>query len=452
MTDPGVPVVLVVFGGTGDLFRRKLAPSLMTLFEEGRLPKDIRIVATGRTKYTDSEYRIFVSNAIQEILSVRATEDFLSHFMYVSGELHENSFYERIQDTILSFEQEVARESHIVWYCSIAPHLYADIASGIATYTQFLNRSLELNSFLIEKPIGHNAPSCLELNHAIAKYFDESQITRIEHYLTKETLQRLPAFFHEHRDLYALMHGDSVKAVHVFFCETIGVEKRGAFYDGVGAFRDVGQNHALEMLAHACMDYDFSAMHEDISNERILFLTKLSETDEEVIHGERFQYRGYTEIPGVDPQSRIETAYSVSGVLPHERWKNTPFALIGGKRLHEKKKCIELLMHDNMHYLGLRLKKITISIDPECVILSYTDGTETTFAFRPNHVPKYQYVEEYSRILDAAFAGSQLYSVSAKEVLMLWKITDRYTTRLEGAHIPLQTYEPGTSPFTINNN
>ena len=451
MTYPVAPVVLVIFGGTGDLFRRKLAPSLMTLFEEGRLPKNVRIISTGRTQYTDSEYRSFVSDAIQEILSVQATDHFLSHFTYVSGELHEDSFYSRIQDTILTFEMEMSKESHIVWYCSIAPHLYTDIASGIAAHTHFLKRSLNANSFLIEKPIGHNTLSCLELNNAISRYFDESQITRIEHYLTKETLVRLPAFFQEHKEIYTLMQGDSVQAVDVFFCETLGVEKRGAFYDGVGAFRDVGQNHALEMLAHTCMDYDFNKNGSDISHERIHFLSKLSETDIETVQGQRFQYVGYTNIPGVDSHSQVETAYSVSGVLPKERWKNIPFTLVGGKRLKQKKKCVELRMRDNVQYAGLDLKKITISIDPECIILSYVNGTETVFAFRPNHTPKYQYVEEYSRILDAGFAGSQAYSVSAKEVLMLWKITDRYTSSLEHANKALLMYEPDTDPFIHNN-
>ncbi len=449
MTIATAPVVLVIFGGTGDLFRRKLAPSLMTLFEEGHLPKHLSIIGTGRSEHTDEEYRVFVAQAISEILGVQATDAFLSRFTYVSGELHELSFYARLQEHIYTFENINNPAAHIVWYCSIAPHFYADIARGISKYTNFLQRPANTNSLLIEKPIGHNTQSCLELNQSIATYFVESQVTRIEHYLTKETLLRLPQFLKEHSDIYACMNGNTVQEVIVYFCETIGVEKRGAFYDSVGALRDVGQNHALEMLAHTCMEYPEELSGETCIRSRVAFLSKLSDAlHSESVTGERFQYVGYQSIPGVHPHSKVETAYCVSGNLPEERWRSIPFKLIGGKRVHEKRKCIELIMKDGVLHNSKPLKKITISIDPECVFLTYADASHVVFPFRPNHIPKYQYVEEYARILDAGFKGDQAYSVSAEEVLLLWKITDIYTQLLEQDESKLTIYEPDTNPFT----
>lgn len=447
MTNHAIPVVLVIFGGTGDLFRRKLAPSLMTLHEAGELPERIRIIGTGRSSHSAPEYRTFISSAIQEILHVDATHEFLSRFEYVDGELHESSLYSKIEHAILQFEAECATEARVVWYCSIAPHFYGDIARGISEYTSFLKRSGQSNALLIEKPIGHNLETCSALNASIARYFNESQVTRIEHYLTKETLLQLPDFFARHQDIYALLSGTTVDSIDVDFYETIGVEKRGAFYDSVGAFRDVGQNHELEMLAHACIDYTTQVSAESRVLQRIAFFEKLAETSGNVLEAKRYQYNGYTSIVGVSSSSTVETAYAVSGILPQEKWSGITFRLTGGKRLGEKRKRITLTMKTGVSYKSKPLHSICISIDPECIILHYSNGDEELFEFRPGHTPKYQYVEEYSRILAAGFEGSQQYSVSAHEVQLLWKIADRYTTILESNDTPLIRYEPDTNPF-----
>jgi glucose-6-phosphate 1-dehydrogenase len=447
MTSPTAPVVLVIFGGTGDLFRRKLAPSLMTLHESGELPKHLRIIGTGRSSHTDTEYRTFVASAIREILHVDAAPDFLSHFEYVDGELHENALYSKIENSILQFEADSNAIARVVWYCSIAPHFYGDIAHGISEYTRFLQRPSHQNALLIEKPIGHNIETCNALNTSIARYFNESQVTRIEHYLTKETLLQLPDFLTKHQDIYELFSGLTVESIDVDFYETIGVEKRGAFYDSVGAFRDVGQNHELEMLAHTCIDYTHALPSESRIAQRIDFLSKLSETSSDTLSATRYQYKGYTSIPGVSPHSFVETAYTVSGVLPQERWAGITFRLTGGKRLGEKRKRIVLHMKKGTMHKSKELQSICISIDPECVILEYSDASTELHAFRPGHAPKYQYVEEYSRILAAGFAGSQMYSVSAEEVQLLWKIADRYTTMLESSNVPPIPYDPDTNPF-----
>jgi glucose-6-phosphate 1-dehydrogenase len=150
---------------------------------------------------------------------------------------------------------------------------------------------------------------------------------------------------------------------------------------------------------------------------------------------------------GVSSNSTVETAYAVSGILPQEKWNGITFRLTGGKRLGEKRKRITLTMKTGVSYKSKPLHSICISIDPECIILHYSNGDEELFEFRPGHTPKYQYVEEYSRILAAGFEGSQQYSVSAHEVQLLWKIADRYTTILESNDTPLIRYEPDTNPF-----
>lgn len=440
------PVVLVIFGGTGDLFRRKLAPSLYTLFEERSLPANMLILGTGRTTYSDEDYRRYTKDAVRELLGITVSDEFLAKFKYVNGEVGDAHLYESLTRVITTFESECNDEAHISWYCSIGSHLYEPIAMGIHSHTPFLQRRTKQCSLLIEKPIGHNEESSNELNSKIQRHFREEQITRIEHYLTKETLVNIPSFLNKHQDIADLLTGDSVEHIEVNFSETLGVEKRGAFYDSVGAFRDVGQNHMLEMLAITSMNVEYMLDEDSARKGRIKFLTEFSKfaTKPEV---KRFQYYGYREITGVGSDSTVETAFEIKDVMPAGRWKSIPCILKGGKRIDVKKKSIVFFMHAGVLYKGKKLATIEVSIDPECVKLCFSDTSTEVFEFRPGHVPKYQYVEEYAKILSAAFSGSQTYSISSKELSLLWRIADRYTSQWSEKNNTIIKYEPGTSPF-----
>lgn len=438
--------VLVIFGGTGDLFKRKLAPSLFTLFENGSLPEKTLIIGVGRSDYTRVEYQRFVQDSIEDMLGVIPPPAFLSRFAYAHGEVHEVDLYERITTEVYKFSPDMTTPPRIMWYCSISPHLYADIAKGIYTYTQFLKQSdTSQNMLLLEKPIGHDSKTCEALNTEVEQYFTDSQVIRIEHYLTKETLVRTPQFFAEHPEIAKMVSGEHITRIEVDFWETIGVEKRGAFYDSVGAFRDVGQNHMLEMLAIVCADYEKFTPKEH-REARTALLKELAETVSwENSKARAFQYEGYKTINGVDPDSSVETAFSVQSCMPVTGWNGIPFTLKGGKRMGRKLKRI-LLHVQGAEISGKQVHAVEFSIDPEQVVVSYADTTQDTLQFRPGHTPTYQYVEEYARILDAAFNASDVYSVNHNEVELLWNIADVFTELLAKQGAPY-TYAPDTSPF-----
>lgn len=436
--------VLVIFGATGDLFRRKLAPSLYTLFKEQRLHKNVRIIGLGRTGHSPEAYMDFVRSAVKDVLGVEPDDEFIQLFSYTQGELHEKSLYDGITQSIHELEALQGSNAHIIWYCSIAPHLYGDIAKSIHEYTNFLDREAHYNKFLIEKPIGHDLVSCESLNASIGQYFKEEQIQRIEHYLTKETLQCIPRYLAESTDVHELLQGAYVSHIVVHLCETLGVEKRGSFYDSVGAFRDVGQNHLLEMLAISCAAYTGVTSEKDA---RIMLLEQLAEVNRKPQYAKRYQYSGYQNIQGVKTDSQVETAFDVSGLMPQQRWGSIPFVLRGGKRVGKRKKTITFYMKDTALHAGKQLTSIIISIDPECVEFNYTDGTQHVHHFRPNHKPMFQYVEEYARILSSALDGISKFSVDKREVSLLWKISDAFLSVMEHTENGLIHYEPDTDPF-----
>lgn len=441
------PLVLVIFGGTGDLFRRKLAPSLYTLFEEKLLPENLLVIGTGRSNHSDADYRKYTREAVEEILGINAADSFTEHFTYVQGEVQSKELFNAITRVIAAHEATLGVDVRVCWYCSIGSNMYEPIAKGISSHTTFLNREESLNSFLIEKPIGHNLQSSIELNKRIGVYFKESQITRIEHYLTKETLQRIPEFLNMNPEITSILNGDCVEHIEVDFHETIGVEKRGGFYDTVGALRDVGQNHMLEMLALTSMDIPENCTKESVRDARVSFLDEFSKEKSIAPKARRYQHNGYSEIEGVAPGSMTETAFEIIDTMPATRWKSIPCIFRGGKRLEAKKKSIFFLMKSDVSLKGRLIHSLCISIDPECVFFNYQNGETEIFQFRPNHQPKYQYVEEYSKILNAAFQSSQEFSVSSEEVTLLWKITDKYTMKWDTMNEPLNMYDKGSLPF-----
>jgi glucose-6-phosphate 1-dehydrogenase len=436
--------ILVIFGGTGDLFRRKIAPSLFTLFEEGKLPKDIHIIGTGRSEYSDDSYRAFVHDALKSMLSVDAPSDFLDRFSYIAGDINEHEMYAQIERVVEEKHPASSDEAvSIVLYFSIAPDLYGTISHHIATDTKILSRPPEQVQLLIEKPIGSNGVTSAKLNDDLLTVFREEQIVRIEHYLTKETLKALPRLRRQDHDLESLLSREHIASIGVYLWETIGVEKRGAFYDAVGVLRDVGQNHLLEMLAITCMDLPLR--NEGLQEARTAFLESLP-SGASALSSRRFQYDGYQGITGVQAHSTTETAYGIKTVLAGSRWDGVTVEFSAGKRMGEKKKMLELTCKEHARYKNKALTKIEIWIDPEQVRFVFLDGTVTTIDIRPGHVQKYQYVEEYARIIGAAIEKDHEYSVSAREVAALWRFVDPYLSAWEKNEVPLERYAPDTTP------
>jgi glucose-6-phosphate 1-dehydrogenase len=447
------PTTLVIFGGTGDLFKRKIAPSLFTLFEEGTLPKKLCVIGTGRTQHDVTSYRALVRSALHELLAVEAPEAFLSHFEYVAGEVHDAHLYSALEQKIFEWEASCEVEySDLIWYFSIAPELYNTITVHLGSETTLRSRPAKTVQVLLEKPLGYSGGSSAALDKTLLSVFNESQLVRIEHYLTKETLNYLPKYRAARPDIDALLNRDSVASIRASLHETIGVEKRGAFFDGVGALRDVGQNHLLEMLAITCMEIPSEMTTASLQQSRIDFLERLPVVQHQEVmqHSRRLQHEEYPSIAGVAPGSLIETAFELRTRLTTKRWEGVQVVISAGKRISKRDKKVVCVMKPGVMHAGRNLSSIIFSIDPEVVLLTYrteTGEVVDTHEIRPGHVQKYQYVEEYARILSAAFTAEHQYSVSAREVAALWRFTDQYLETWTENLLPLSFYKKDTMPF-----
>ncbi len=299
----------------------------------------------------------------------------------------------------------------------------------------------------IEKPLGSDLKSAQLLDTELSNFFSEDQIYRIEHYLAKPFIQHVPVFRFKEGLYEDLFSRHSVKKIDVFFSEKMGVENRGSFYDSVGAFRDVGQNHCLHMLASVCADKPKSDTLESIIASRASFLENaLFATDLSVVNSYRAQYDGYTTISGVSQESHTETAFEIHTALKGERWLGVPVTLSGGKRMAEYKTGVLLTFNHNPK----EIVSIYFESHPKMQItVTFSDGTQ-----RANYVSDtlhVQYVGEYAAIIHEIFAGKKMFSITEREVEAMWKFVDPYCIAWRENRVPLAMYAPDTLTLPLNN-
>jgi glucose-6-phosphate 1-dehydrogenase len=274
------PQILVIFGASGDLTRRKLVPAIFQLFCYKYLPKPFIILGVGRSPIAREEFRERLVTGNSFLLD-RAEEsekekiaDFATYFHYIDlGGSYDNSFG-GIRDFIHDKGTEFGIPANVIYYLSTPPKLYTVIADKLAEVG--LNR--ELNGWkrlIIEKPFGYNYQSAKMLNEALQKDFRENQIFRIDHYLGKETVQNLLVTRFANSIFEPLWNRNYIHHIEITNAESVGVEGRGGYYDQSGALRDMFQNHLMQILSLVAMEPPISNAPEDIRNEKVKALSAL---------------------------------------------------------------------------------------------------------------------------------------------------------------------------------
>ena len=311
---------LILFGISGDLARKRLFSALYNLTAAGRL--DMPVVGVASSDWDDEMLRRRAREALEaggEPIDEEVFGRLAANLSYVVGDYRERAVYAAIASRIED-------RSCTVSYLAIPPSLFDNVIEGLASVG--LNRAGRL---VLEKPFGRDTASARELNEIVHRHFPEDRVYRIDHFLGKEAVQNLMIFRFANTVLEPVWNRHYVRGVQITLAEDFGVEGRGAFYDSVGALRDVVQNHLLQVLSLLAMEPPVSDHPDALRDERVKVLRAIRQlTPDDIVRG---QYHGYRDEPGVAPDSDTETFAAVRLEVDSWRWAGVPWIIRAGKGL-----------------------------------------------------------------------------------------------------------------------
>ncbi|MDO5058624.1 MAG: glucose-6-phosphate dehydrogenase [Neisseria sp.] len=360
---------MVLFGATGDLAQRKLLPSLYQAHAAGLLHPQGRILGVSRSAFSREQFLAKVeSDAKSHIKNVDEAQwaSFCKRLDYLPLDVTQPEQFAALGEKV------AAREGTdcVVVYLSTAPKFFAAACRELAA----VGLNNDKVRIVLEKPLGTDLPSNREINEAVAQYFQESQIYRIDHYLGKEALQNLLPLRFANVFFEPVWNRNFVKSVEITIAEKLGVEERGEFYDITGALRDMVQNHIVQMLCFAAMERPASLAADDVRDAKLAVVKslKIMNADEVKQKTVRAQYtaadgiNGYLQEVRVPPESRTETYVAIQAELDNERWAGVPFYLRTGKRLAEREAQIVLNFKENAAALyGNTPNRLIIRLQPD---------------------------------------------------------------------------------------
>ncbi len=324
--------VLVIFGASGDLTRRKLVPALFRLFQKGRLPSGVQVLGFSRTSYSDEQWRDYLQQHLppEDREPKEAWDRFAEDLFYLPGDLTVPEDFTRLRKQLDALAPEGTQR---IFYLATAARFFPRILSGLMD--QQLHRGSPPPRVVVEKPFGHDLASAQSLNLLLHRGFDESQVFRIDHYLGKETVQNILVFRFANAIFEPIWNRSYIDHVEITAAESEGVGTRGATYDTTGVLRDMFQNHLLQLLCFMAMEAPNRFEAEAIRNEKVKVLDAVRVLSPEDVPREsvRGQYHGYRQSPGVDPQSQTATFAAVRLWIDNWRWQGVPFFLRSGKAM-----------------------------------------------------------------------------------------------------------------------
>ncbi|MBE6368656.1 MAG: glucose-6-phosphate dehydrogenase [Lentisphaerae bacterium] len=337
-----MPAVVVIFGATGDLAQRKLFPALRNLHDRQLFNESSMIIACGRRPFTDESFRAVLGG----------DGDFLRHIKYCCGDNNDSGFYQKLKDMISAAESNCSDYvCNILFYLSLSPDDMLSVCSNLASNGMLQEENNgSWKHIVLEKPFGSDLESAQLLNCRLHELMNENQIYRIDHYLGKETVQNIMMLRFANVIFEPLWRSEYIQQVEITAAETLGVERRGKYYDRAGALRDMFQNHMLQLLALTAMEVPISFDADAVRDEKVKLLRSIRPFDLEKLDSQlvRGQYVagndliGYRQEADVATDSVTETYVAAEIMIDNWRWRNVPFFLRSGKRLAHKKSEIAI--------------------------------------------------------------------------------------------------------------
>ena len=360
-------LIIVIFGASGDLAKRKLIPALVDLYNQKLMPKSFAILGVSRTEYSDESFRNLMVESINQFsekseIDSEIINEFVKNLYYQSINTFESDDYAKIKTRLNELEQKVDTKGNCIFYLSTPPSLYDVIPKNLAIHG--MNKSDNgWKRIIIEKPFGYDLNSAIELNKKLLKDYKEEQLYRIDHYLGKETVQNLLVTRFSNGIYEPLWNRNFIDHIEITSAESLGVGSRGGYYDKSGALRDMLQNHLLQMVGLVAMEPPSSLDSRAIRNETLKVFQSLRPIKEEEVNlfAIRGQYvaskikgehvLGYREEKGVDDNSKTETFAAIKFYIDNWRWGGVPFYIRTGKRLPTKVTEIVIHFKKTPHYL-----------------------------------------------------------------------------------------------------
>ena len=459
-------LTLVIFGATGDLTARKLAPSLYRLAAKGRLPEDVKIVGAARTPLSDDAFRDRLAKAMREFAKDDWDEAkwraFAERLFYVPGDAAKPGGLDGLKEWL--DKNGGGRGGRRLFYLAVAPTLYADIARRLGD--EGLNRSEGegWSRLVIEKPFGRDLASARDLNRVLREHFQENQIYRIDHYLGKETVQNLLVFRFANTLFEPVWNAAYIDHVQITVSESVKTEGRGDYYDKSGVLRDMFQNHLLQLLTLTAMEAPGRFAADPLRNEKVKVLDAVpvltpGEAAERVVAG---QYAGYRSEKGVAADSRTPTYAVIQLFVENWRWQHVPFYLRSGKALKRRRSEIVIQFRCPPHLMfalppgaTLQCNRLTMTIQPdEGIDLNFESKApdEGDVVLRPADLrfryrdayPDAPIPESYERLLQDAMAGDAHLFMRSDEIERAWEVMDPFIAAVESGGVKMEEYPAGS--------
>jgi len=428
---------LVIFGITGNLSQIKLLPALYDLEHAKLLPENMQIIGVGRLIMSPEEFKQFILRTLAlpnrhhtHTINIDTVNTLVKRFRYVAGDFTDEAVYTQLNRIFTKTPSCKNR----MYYLATYPDLYATIFEHMQRHS-LNDSSCGWIRIMIEKPIGSDEKSAKDLNALMARYYRQEQIFRLDHYLGKETIQNILAFRFANGIFEPLMNADYIDHIQVTAAEDFGIGQRGGYYDSVGALKDVGQNHLLQMIAIATMDAPGHFSNDDVTKSRVQAIRRLTADPSQVIFG---QYEGYQKEKGVSVNSNTDTFVAFKTYASKGPFAQIPIYVRAGKMLSQTVTEISIVFNVGTKRLFTKTPK---GLDPNVLIyrvqpnegivmrmLTKNPGREFSldhsymqFCY---HTITPDLPDPYLRLFTDALHGDQTFFVGAEESEAEWAFSD----------------------------
>ncbi len=444
-----LPAAIVIFGGTGDLTKRKLIPALYNLYLSKHLPETFAIFLIGRNEDNNEQFKKDLFEGITAFSRTGKPDDnnwkiFSSNIFYQQGNFLENNTFVILKQQLEDFDKKNKQRSLRTFYFAIAPQFIEATADGL--YKNKLCTKINLDRIVVEKPFGTDLDSAKKLNVFLQKRFSEKQLFRIDHYLGKETVQNIMAFRFANTIFSPVWNNQFIDHVQISLSEQVSVGKRGGYYDGSGALRDMVQNHLLQLLCLIAMECPKKYDAENIRDAKTKVLKEIKPFTEQTVFKNivRAQYtsgtineqpqQGYLEEENIAPSSTTETFIAGKFLINNKRWQGVPFFLATGKCLPKQASVIMIQFKNTPHKIfkdDVVANRLVITIQPDQEISllfeSKVPGVEMTlkpvemdFTYKESYAEATP--EAYETLLLDVLDGDATLFMRSDQVEAAWKV------------------------------